>query len=174
MDHSPIRQTLIELGKLITNHACISTAGKNILNLVKLWSLVAKYRKIWKIQSCEICEFWKVYKIRKLHMTVFSSFYDIFQPNFTILLKFTMLFPAVLKVCLIGESSIATCRCMLQSHCTQFESNPSTLATMKISKENRRNILIFPLSPSHIEVYFIFVPYLLISVFQVVWGGNVI
>ena len=29
----------------------------------------------------------KVYKIRKLHMTVFSTFYDILQPNFTILLN---------------------------------------------------------------------------------------
>ena len=28
----------------------------------------------------------KVYKIRKLHMTVFSTFYDILQPNSTILL----------------------------------------------------------------------------------------
>ncbi len=29
----------------------------------------------------------KVYKIRKLHMTVFSTFYDILQPNFTVLLN---------------------------------------------------------------------------------------
>ena len=80
MDRSPIRQTF-ELGKFI------STAGKSIINLVK-------YRKMWKIQSCEVCillyyarktEMWvrfsayntKVYKIRKLHMTVFSTFYDI-------------------------------------------------------------------------------------------------
>ena len=50
MDHSPIRQTF-ELGKFI------STAGKSIINLVKLRSLVAKYRKMWNIQSCEVCEF---------------------------------------------------------------------------------------------------------------------
>ncbi len=50
MDHSPIRQTF-ELRKFI------STARKSVLNLVKLGSLVAKYRKVWKIQSCEICEF---------------------------------------------------------------------------------------------------------------------
>ena len=38
----------------------------------------------------------KVYKIRKLYMTVFSTFYDILQPNnFT---KFRMLFPAVLMI----------------------------------------------------------------------------
>ncbi len=47
MDHSPTRQTF-ELGKLLTN--CV-------LNLVKLLSLVGKYRKMWKIQSCEVCEF---------------------------------------------------------------------------------------------------------------------
>ena len=29
----------------------------------------------------------KVYKIRKLHVTVFSTFYDILQPNFIILLN---------------------------------------------------------------------------------------
>ncbi len=50
MDHSPIRQTF-KLGKFI------STAGKSIINLVKLGRLVAKYRKMWKIQSCEVCEF---------------------------------------------------------------------------------------------------------------------
>ncbi len=50
MDHSPIRQTF-ELGKFI------STAGTSIINLVKLRSLVEKYRKMWKIQSCEISEF---------------------------------------------------------------------------------------------------------------------
>ncbi len=50
MDHSPITQTS-ELGKFI------STAGKSIINLVKLLSLVAKYRKMWNIQSCEVCEF---------------------------------------------------------------------------------------------------------------------
>ena len=56
MDHSPIRQTF-ELGKFI------STAGKSIINLVKL---VEKYRNIWKIQSCEICEFlYTLYYARK-------------------------------------------------------------------------------------------------------------
>ena len=50
MDHPPIRQTF-ELGKFI------STAGKSIINLVKLGSLVEKDRKMWKIQSCEVYEF---------------------------------------------------------------------------------------------------------------------
>ena len=58
IDHSPIRQTF-ELGKFI------STAGKSI-NLVKLWRLVEKYRKMWKIQSCEVCEFCiLLYYVRK-------------------------------------------------------------------------------------------------------------
>ncbi len=39
----------LQLGKFI------STAGKSILNLVKLGGLVPKYRKMWKIQSCEVC-----------------------------------------------------------------------------------------------------------------------
>ena len=39
MDHSPIRQTS-ELEKFI------STAGKSMINLVKLGSLVEKYRKM--------------------------------------------------------------------------------------------------------------------------------
>ncbi len=47
MDHSPIRQTF-ELGKFI------STAGKSIINLVKLRRLGEEYRKMWKIQSCEV------------------------------------------------------------------------------------------------------------------------
>ena len=62
MNHSPIRgggggpiRQTFELGKFIT--IIISTAGKSILHLVKLRSLVAKYSKMWKIQSCEVCEF---------------------------------------------------------------------------------------------------------------------
>ena len=47
MNHSPIRQTF-ELGKFI------STAGKSILNLAQLGSLVEKYHKMWKIQRCKI------------------------------------------------------------------------------------------------------------------------
>jgi hypothetical protein len=50
MGHRPIRQTS-ELGKFIT------TAAKSVTNLVELRRLVAKYRKMWKIQSCQICEF---------------------------------------------------------------------------------------------------------------------
>jgi hypothetical protein len=42
MDHSPIKLNF-ELGKFI------STAGKSILKLVKLESLVAKYCKMGKI-----------------------------------------------------------------------------------------------------------------------------
>ena len=51
MDHSPIRQTF-ELGKFI------STAGKSIINLVE------KYRKMWKIQSCEVYEFLYAFVLR--------------------------------------------------------------------------------------------------------------
>ncbi len=84
MDHSPIRQTS-ELGKFI------STAGKSIINLVKLCGrLVEKYRKMWKIQSCEVCDFCiLLYYARKRVITFrkFSTFYDILQPNFTILLN---------------------------------------------------------------------------------------
>ena len=47
MDHSPIRQTF-ELGKFII------TAGNGITNLVKMLSLVTKYRKLCNIQSCEV------------------------------------------------------------------------------------------------------------------------
>ncbi len=46
MDHSPIRQTFA-LGKFI------SIAGKSIINLVKLRSLAAKYRKMWKLLRAE-------------------------------------------------------------------------------------------------------------------------
>ena len=55
----------------------------------------------------------KVYKIRKLYITIFSTFYNILQPNFAILLNFRKLFPTVLKlfsnleVSLTGEWSIA-------------------------------------------------------------------
>ena len=34
-----------------------STAEKSILNFIQLSSLVAKYCKMWKIQSCKVCEF---------------------------------------------------------------------------------------------------------------------
>jgi hypothetical protein len=55
MDVSSFRQTWnLEFGKFI------STAEKGIINSVKLRSLVTKYRKIWKIQSCEVCEFWLI------------------------------------------------------------------------------------------------------------------
>ncbi len=54
----------------------------------------------------------KTYKICKLHMTVFSTIYDIFQTKLHHFTKFMMLFPAVLmnfpnlEVCLIGKWSI--------------------------------------------------------------------
>ena len=50
MDHSPIQQTF-EFGK------SISTAEKSILNFRQLSRLVAKYCKMWKIQSCKVGEF---------------------------------------------------------------------------------------------------------------------
>ena len=95
LDLSPFRQTF-ELGK------CISAAGKSIVNLVKLWSLVRKYGKMWKIQSFKVLYSFvlraendnhirnlikKYTKIRKLQMTVLHKVYDILQPNFTILLN---------------------------------------------------------------------------------------
>ncbi len=65
MDHSPIKQTF-ELGKFI------STAGKSILNLIKLRSLVAKYRKMWKIRkSCEVCEFCILLNYARKSVTTF-------------------------------------------------------------------------------------------------------
>ncbi len=66
MDHFPITQTF-ESGKFI------STAGKSILNLVKLRSLVAKYRKLWKIQSCEVCEFCMFLYYARKSVTTFSK-----------------------------------------------------------------------------------------------------
>ncbi len=66
MDHSPIRQTF-ELGKFI------STAGKSIINLVKLCSLVEKYRKMWKIQSCEVCEFCMLLYYARKSVTTFRK-----------------------------------------------------------------------------------------------------
>ncbi len=66
MDHSPIRQTS-ELGKFI------STAGKSIINLVKLGSLFEKYRKMWKIQSCEVCEFCILLYYARKTVTTFSK-----------------------------------------------------------------------------------------------------
>ena len=54
-----------------------------------------------------------MYKIRKLHRTIFSTFYNVLQPNFTILINLGFnKFSAVLmnvpnsRVCLKGESSI--------------------------------------------------------------------
>ncbi len=95
MDHSPIRQTF-EFGKLMQN-------------IVKC----AKYRKMCKIQSCEVCEFCiLLYYARK--SVVFSTFYDIFSTKLHNFTKFMMLFPAVLMnfpnstVCLIEEWSIRT------------------------------------------------------------------
>ncbi len=66
MDHSPIRQSS-ELGKFI------STAGKTIINLVKLRSLVEKYRKMWKIQSCEVCDFCILLYYARKSVTTFSK-----------------------------------------------------------------------------------------------------
>ncbi len=66
MDHSPIRQTF-ELGKFV------GTAGKSIINLVKLGSLVAKYRKMWKIQSCEVCEFCILLYYARKNLTTFTK-----------------------------------------------------------------------------------------------------
>jgi hypothetical protein len=47
----PFRRTF-ELGKFI------SPARKSIINLVKLWSLVKKERKMWQMQSFKVCEFY--------------------------------------------------------------------------------------------------------------------
>ena len=100
-----------------------STAWKSrLLNLLKLWSLVTKYYKMWKIyNSCEVCEFCillyytrkndtttyvdmlyhfsacntKVYKICKIHRGIYLH---ILQYSTTKLHKFTkvrMLFSAV-------------------------------------------------------------------------------
>ena len=88
----------------------ITTALKSILKLVKLLSLVVKRCKMWKMYACEDCKFvyfcithekliptsrnvryqfsvrnTKVYKIRKISRAIFSSFYNILQPNFAIL-----------------------------------------------------------------------------------------
>ena len=126
MDHSPIRQTF-ELGKFI------STAGKSIINLVKLCSLVVKCCKMRKIQSCEVCEFCILLYYARKSVTAFRNVLPLFRAyykstqnsqtshdcichilryfstklhNFT---KFRMLFPAVLmnfpnsKVFIIGE-----------------------------------------------------------------------
>ena len=59
MDHSPIRQTF-ELGKFI------STAGKSIINLVKLLSLVEKYR-------FEMCMAFPRVILYFLHFTIFCN-----------------------------------------------------------------------------------------------------
>ena len=131
MDHSPIRQTFA-FGK------SISTAAKSILNFIQLSSLVAKYCKVLKIWPFEACEFcillyyarksvtttWKcgnafsrVTKSIQNSQTSKGYIFDILQcfttklHNFT---KFGKLFPTVLelfsnlKVCLIGEWSIAS------------------------------------------------------------------
>ena len=66
MDHFPIKQTS-ELGKFI------STAGKSIINLVKLLGLVEKYRKMWKIQSCEVREFCIILYYTRKSVTTFSK-----------------------------------------------------------------------------------------------------
>ena len=124
MDHSPIQQTF-EFGK------SISTAGKSILNFIQLSRLVAKYFKMWKIQSCKVGEFCiLLYYERKSVTTMWkcgNAFFRVIQKytkfaNFTSLqyfatklhsfTKFRKLFPTVLKlftnlkVCLIGEWSI--------------------------------------------------------------------
>ena len=105
MDHSPIRQTF-EFGK------SISTAGKSSLNFIGLSSFVGRYFRMPKIYSCRVCEFcilfyyarksvttmWKcgnaffprntkLYKICKLYITIFSPFYNIIEPNFTVSLN---------------------------------------------------------------------------------------
>ena len=85
---SPIRQTF-ELGKFI------SIAGKNILNLVKLGSLVAKYRKMWKIQSFEVCEFYMLLLVLLYYA----------RKSVTTFRNVVINFPNS-KVCLIGEWSI--------------------------------------------------------------------
>ena len=91
----------VEIGKFIT------TALKNILKLVKWKSLVAKCGKCKPVKienfvyfcithgkliptsrkryQCSVRNT-KVYKIRKLCRAIFSSFYNILQPNFAILL----------------------------------------------------------------------------------------
>ncbi len=78
MDHSPIRQTS-ELGKFI------STAGKSIINLVNC--------EIWlkNIVKCGKCSHVK-FAIFVLILLCYArksvtTFYDIFQPNFTVLLN---------------------------------------------------------------------------------------
>ncbi len=88
MDHSPIRKTF-EIGKFI------STAGKSIINLVKLGRLVTKYRKMWKIQSCElVCEFCILLYYARKSVTTLRYFATKLH-NFT---KFMMLFSAVLMI----------------------------------------------------------------------------
>ena len=105
MDNSPIRQTFI-----FENN--FSKVEKSVVNLVKLSSLVAKYCKMSKKYSpvkfanfvyfcitngkaLSLCgnlvtlfpAYAKVYKILKLYITIFWTFYNILQPNFTISLN---------------------------------------------------------------------------------------
>ena len=93
--------------------ASIRTAGKSIINFIQLSSLLSKYCKMWKILSRKACEFCIYFyyarkssttmwtscnafsrvmqkyscKIHKLYITVFSTFYNILQPDFTIFLN---------------------------------------------------------------------------------------
>ena len=74
IDHSPIRQTF-ELGKFI------STADKSILNLVRLRSLVTKYCKMWKIQSCEVCKF-RILLYAQKSVTTFRNVVTLFRAKY--------------------------------------------------------------------------------------------
>ena len=87
MDHSLIQQTF-EFGK------SISTAEKSILNFIQLPRLVAKYCKMWEIQSCKFGEFCiRLYYERKSVTTMWkcgNAFSRVIQKykkfeNFTLL-----------------------------------------------------------------------------------------
>ena len=108
--HSPFKLIFIFERK----SKSFTEAGKNMLKLVKLPSLVPKYCKTWKIYVCKFCivsitlktkwptsgEFrpfcgkrnTKVYKICKLCKRIFSVFYNISPPNLAVLLILTCSF----------------------------------------------------------------------------------
>ena len=74
MDHSPIRQTF-EVGKFI------STAGESIINLVKLGSLVEKYRKMWKYSHVKFANFVYFCIMRGKALPLFEMPYILYCAN---------------------------------------------------------------------------------------------
>ena len=46
--------TILSQDKLVHCRQFVSTAGKSVMNLVKLWSLVRKYRKMSEMQSIKL------------------------------------------------------------------------------------------------------------------------